>query len=153
MSEVKKRGRPPKANVERRRKRNVLGRGRYKLSTPEIPGYKTRWANDDGIRIQELTEMNDYDFVLSHEISNEVGDPNVGGGNQDLGARVSRVVGTKANGDPLYAYLLKIKKEFYEADQKEKQDRIDEVERQIKRGQFDQQIENKYGKVQIKRRA
>jgi len=144
----KKRGRPPKKNVERRRKKNVYGRGRYKLTTPEIQGYMTRWANDDGVRIQALTEQDDYDFVLKSEISNEVGDPDIEG-NSDMGSQVRRIVGTKENGEPLYAYLLKIRKEFYEENQKEKQDEIDEVERQIKRGQFKQPIENKYGQIKF----
>lgn len=142
----KKAGRPPK--VVRRRTRTIGGH-RVKLSAPKIMGYVTRWANDDGIRIHDLTENDDWDFVFKEEITREdrvsVGDPDISNVVKP-GEKVSVPVGTK-DGKALFAYLLKKKREYFDADFKEKQAELDKVEEQL----YNPDIDSKAGTLKIKR--
>lgn len=88
----------PKAQ---RRRRASTGGHSLKLSAPQRPGYKRRWVNDDGNRLAEADELA-YDFVHEQGITSS-----------DLGTRVSRLVGTKANGEPLRAYLMETPDELF----------------------------------------
>ena len=146
------RGRAQKRPV-RKRNRNKIDGMRQKLHAPEIPGYQTRWVNDYGGRVQSLTEHDDYTFVSKEEISDpsgrvEVGDPNVTPELQ-VGDRVARIVGAD-DGRPIYAYLMKKRKEFYLEDQVEKEKELLEVESQLKRGREDAAMFS-HGNVEINR--
>ncbi len=137
MTEKKGPGRPRKE--PRRRRRNVGGY-RVKMSAPKIPGFETYWANDIKNRIHELTVEDDWDFVTKEEVTKDgrvdVGDPDISNVVAPGESRVSIPVGTH-EGQPLYAYLLKKKKEYYDADKKEASKRIDEVEKQLHRTNMD----------------
>lgn len=61
--------------------------------------YSLRWVNDEGGRIQHLTQQDDYDVVEGVD---------------------SRIVGTTGDGKPLVARLLRKPKEFAEEDRKAK---------------------------------
>ena len=146
------RGRPKKGPVRRRDKEKIDGT-RYKLYAPEINGFVTRWVNDLNNRVHMLTNFDDWDFVSSQEISDQdgraiVGDPSV---TPELapGDRVARIVG-QVEGKPLYAYLLKKRKEFYEQDQAEKESDLLEVESQLKRSKEGSDFS--HGNVEIGRR-
>lgn len=65
--------------------------------------YSLRWVNDEGGRIQHLTQQDDYDVVEGVD---------------------SRIVGTTGDGKPLVARLLRKPKEFAEEDRKAKLDAI-----------------------------
>jgi hypothetical protein len=52
-------------------------------------------------------------------------------------------VGTNDDGTSINGILMKIPKEFYEADQKLKQQEIDKVDREIHRGKFQEKTEDK----------
>jgi hypothetical protein len=121
---------------EGRQTRVPLGVARLKLAVPEIPGYKSRWMNDDAGRIQ-MALQGGYEFVTPEEAPT-FGDPDIDNVNRDLGARVSRV-GDKSTGKRMY--LMKIKKEFYEEDQKAKTAKVEEADRLIKRGKLDDDVE------------
>ena len=54
--------------------------------------------------------------------------------NTDLGDKVRYLVGTSEKGDGLYAYLLKIKEEWWLEDQEEMQKRNDLVDDAIRSG-------------------
>lgn len=96
--------------LKQRRRRASVGGFKQKLEAPARPGYYRRWVNDDGARLGEL-HGNDYEFV--HE----------GGVKTDgLGQRVSRIVGTKANGEPMHAYLMEIPDEFRQEDLRAKEE-------------------------------
>lgn len=84
-----------------RRRRSTSGTNALKLSAPQRQGYTRRWVNDDRNRIAEADELA-YDFV--HEAGITSSDP---------GTRISRLVGTKANGEPLRAYLMESPDELY----------------------------------------
>ena len=146
------RGRPKKGPVRRRDKAKIDGT-RFKLYAPEINGFVTRWVNDLNNRVHMLTNFDDWDFVSSQEISAQdgraiVGDPSV---TPELapGDRVARIVG-QVEGKPLYAYLLKKRKEFYEQDQAEKESDLLEVESQLKRSK--EGADFSHGNVEIGRR-
>ncbi len=115
-TEPKRRGRPPLTetgnvladnlaapDARKRRRRASVGGHTLKLQAPTRAGYVRRWVNDDGNRIANAEELA-YDFVLDTSIQ--------GTGE---GSRVSRLVGTKANGEPLRAYLMETPKEEYRA--------------------------------------
>jgi hypothetical protein len=99
------------------RERGVFNGTNKKMSVvTEIPGYQLRWFNDQGNRIETAVGRAWWEFVTQDEIrmsdSNKVLDRN-----SDVGNRVRMIVGTTENNEPLYAYLLKIKKEWFEEDQ------------------------------------
>lgn len=119
-----------------RRSRTPLGRARQKLTVPELPGCKLRWINDVGGRLLQA-EAGGYEYVTKQEVGH-VGE-SVESGNTDVGNRVSKVVGKDENHNPLRAYLMKIKKTWYDEDQAEKQKQIDEVDRAIREGRHESQ--------------
>lgn len=84
-----------------RRVRKKVGALVSKLDAPLRQGETRRWVNDDGNRIAEVRELG-YEFVSETGI--QTADP---------GSRVSRLVGTKANGEPLHAYLMETPDELY----------------------------------------
>lgn len=79
----------------------------------------SRWFNDQDDRIMRA-EQAGYEYVSPDEIDG-VGDKEVHGGNTDLGSKVSRVVGRTNENQPIRAYLMKIRKDWYEEDQAEKE--------------------------------
>lgn len=124
-----------------RKERIPLGNARLKLTAPAKDGKVRRWVNDKGGRIQQAQE-GEYEFVADDGM--QIGDPGTDG-NQDLGSRVSRIVGTKEDGRPLSAYLMEIDKEIYDTDQMEKAKKLDEVDSEIRRGSFKQKpTDNRY---------
>ena len=106
-----------------RRRRASVGGHAMKLRAPQREGYVRRWVNDDGNRIADATELA-YDFVLDTSIEG-TGD----------GSRVSRLVGTKANGEPLRAYLMETPVEEYRAGLAEKEALNRQIDDAITRGE------------------
>lgn len=85
----------------KRRRRPSNGGHSLKLSAPTRPGYTRHWFNDDGNRLADAHELG-YDHV--HEAGIMATDP---------GTRTSRLVGTKANGEPLRAFLMETPDELF----------------------------------------
>lgn len=119
-------------NEEGRKQRIPVGVPRSKLAVPEIRGYQLRWFNDLEGRIQQAIDGG-YEFVSPDEAPTFGTPGDIDNVNRDLGARVSRVV-DKSTG--MRAYLMRIKKEFYEEDQAAKQSIIDETDHQIRKGRL-----------------
>lgn len=133
IPEVRRRGRPPvkeaapvvaKTEPEtdgkpaKRRRRASVGGHAMKLTAPSREGYSRRWFNDINNRIADADSLA-YDFVCEP-----------GTKSTDVGSRVSRLVGTKPNGEPLRAYLMETPDELYAEGMAEKQaynQRIDEA--------------------------
>jgi hypothetical protein len=86
---------------EKRRRRASVGGHAMKLQAPGRAGFTRRWFNDDGNRIADADELG-YDYVTDKGIKTS-----------SPGSRVSRLVGTKANGEPLHAYLMETPNELY----------------------------------------
>jgi hypothetical protein len=80
-----------------------------KLDAPLREGETRRWVNDDGNRIAECRELG-YEFVSEKGI--QTADP---------GSRISRLVGTKADGKPLHAYLMETPNELFAEGQSERE--------------------------------
>lgn len=132
--EPKRRGRPPVNQVGEtqaeapvkaatRRRRASVGGHSLRLEAPSRPGFERRWFNDDGNRIATAEELA-YSFVTDTSIS--------GTGE---GSRVSRLVGTKANGEPLRAYLMETPVEEYQAGLAEKEAHNRQIDDAITRGE------------------
>ena len=91
-------------------------------------GWHLHIFNDEGARIQEALEGG-YEFVTRDEVGSSLSD-RVTEVNTDLGEKVRFRVGTKEDGEGMFAYLMKIPKEWYLEDQKmlqEKNNRIDDA--------------------------
>lgn len=107
-----RRGRPPVADKTattageaaqpaKRRRRASVGGHAMKLSAPAKPGHTRHWFNDIRNRIAEAHELG-YDHVTEQGIKTD-----------GPGSRVSRLVGTKPNGEPLHAFLMETPDELY----------------------------------------
>lgn len=109
-----------------RSKRVPLGVPRMKMNAPQRPGYVRRWVNDDVGRL-DAAQQGGYEFVTGESTSE-------GGATDGMGTKISRVVGSRDNGQPITAYLMEIKQEWYDEDQQAKNRKIDENEAAIKVG-------------------
>jgi hypothetical protein len=123
-------------NVEegRQRRRSVFNGTSQKLSVNKlIPGYHLHVFNDsaDG-RLQQALDSG-YEFVSPEEVGGV--SSNVVDHNTDIGAKVRYLVGSSESG-PSYAYLMKIKQEWFDEDQVELQRRNDETDHAIKGGKL-----------------
>lgn len=127
---------------ERTRRTPITG-FRNKLTVQgQEPGYQYRIVNDDGDRIRMMEEVG-YELVTDKSI--KVGDKRVAVPAAE-GSPVKVAVGKGENGSPQYAYVMRIKKEWFEEDQKAKQASIDEAEKQMKRNA---RANADYGKIEI----
>lgn len=116
---------------ERRKRGDIDGLGQKLAVNTEnldMQTYQYRFVNDDPTRIQKFTNL-DWDFVPQDE-SAPVKDDNT-----DLGSVVSVVVGKDDFGNPKRAYLMRKYRDWYDDDQKEKQDDLDEQLARMRRGE------------------
>lgn len=124
-----------RSSVDRgeRPRRGVFNGTAQKLSVyGEIPGYHMHIFNDTPGRIEEALSAG-YEFVSPSEIGGVAA--NVVSRNTDLGDKVRFLVGTAEGGGGLYAYLMKIRQEWFEEDQSEQQRVNDRVDQAIRAGQ------------------
>jgi hypothetical protein len=125
-----RRGRPPKAETQQRRRKSRAVAGAKRLSVPEsLTNFKKfayRWINDDGIRFYSLTEEDDWELAPQN--------PKDEANSVDIGSAIKRVVGRNADGSPMYAYLCRKLRKFYDDDKADKQAVLDEELEQIRRG-------------------
>lgn len=127
----RRRGRPPvEAETEAtgapeptsRRRRAKIGEFAMKLGAPERPGFVRRWFNDNKNRIAEGEELA-YDFVTDKGVKST-----------DPGSRISRIVGSGENGEPLRAYLMETPEEYYQEGLAEKEAKNRQVDDAIAAG-------------------
>lgn len=104
-------------------------------------GYVMRWINDRDGRIERAL-AGGYEYVKPEEATS-VGSTEIGQGNTDLGGKVSKVV---SRGEPIIrAYLMKIKKKYYEEDQAAKEAVNAKVDEALGKGQAGgANVENAY---------
>lgn len=112
---------PPSEQPKRRRRSSVGGHA-MKLTAPSRPGFQRRWFNDDKNRLAEADELG-YDHVTEKGIKSS-----------GPGSRVSRLVGTKASGEPLRAFLMETPDELYAQGLAEKEGVCAEIDNAIKAG-------------------
>ena len=104
--------------IDAGRNRRPFGSLAQKLHYAQREGYHRHWFNDSPGRIQRALDAS-YTHVLEN------------------GKPVSRPVDVAPGGGALMGFLMEIPKEWWEADQKEVQDRIKEQEEGIIRGEAD----------------
>ena len=96
----------------------------------EAEGLVPRWVNDDdnGERLRQAQE-GDYDFIYAENV--EVGDKKE---KQEDRRKIRKLVGSNKDGSPKYAYLMAIRKEYYEEDQRAKEEINMKVDEAIRGG-------------------
>ena len=122
--EAPRRGRPPRArvNAESRRRRNSgslnrMTQMRLDIFPQEIldPAYVYRWVDTRPGRIHMATKMDDYDFVGAEELGDHF---NAMETDSESEGRVRMLVEEHA-GRPVYSYLCKKRRDYWESDQDE----------------------------------
>lgn len=128
------------AAVAQRPKRVPIGSRDILTVTGKEAGYHYRVVNDTGDRVQKFLNAG-YEFVASKDV--QIGDARVD--NPSAEGSKAQVSVDKLTGQK--AFVMRIKDEWYEEDQKAKQDRVKALEDAIKNpsGQTD------YGSVKIER--
>lgn len=156
MAIPQRRGRPPKTatttsasdNPEpqetkvagKRRRRGGVGGHQLKLGgVPVREGFVRRWVNDDANRLADVEELA-YTPVEDRRIQSS-----------DTGSRISRLVGTKATGQPLRAYLMETPADEYRVGVDEREENHRQIEAAIIAGRDStDKLENQYGHGEIK---
>lgn len=96
-------------------------------------GWHCHWFNDTEGRIARALQAG-YQHVAKSEV---MLNPSLTPLNNDPGELVRVAVGGDANGQPLYAYLMKLPEELWQEDQAAQQAGLDEVDKAISRGVSD----------------
>lgn len=109
-----------------------------KLSVPDIPGYHLHWMNGNPARIQAALQAG-YEFVDQDEVTvNNLGlaDDAGSSGSTDMGSRVSVLAGSGVDttGQAERLYLMKIKQEWWEEDQRVLEDRNEQIATTLRGG-------------------
>ena len=134
LAQKVRRGRPPRVRTESsepkrepqgRAERIPLGVQQDKLKASQRQGYVRRWINDNGSRVANA-KAGGWEFVREDSQASST----------DMGQGISRIVGTKEGGQPLNAFLMEIRKDWYDADQQEKQKAISATDDLIRRGEL-----------------
>lgn len=116
----------------KRPRRNLFNGTQQKLAVyGEIPGYRLYIFNDVPGRIEKALETG-YEFVMRDELEIETS-RTATEANTSTDSRVRYTISISGDG-PLYAYLMKIPKEWFEADQAEQQETIAASQRAMTRG-------------------
>lgn len=123
---------------ENTRKRIPLGT-RNVLTAPKKPGFVRRFVNDTSDRIQQFKDAG-WSVVKGE---GEAGDPKLGRASSMGGATNPEV------GQGQRAVLMELPTNYYEEDQQAKQNKIDQVEREIRRNSATEGRDGLSGKVTI----
>jgi C-terminal processing protease CtpA/Prc len=143
-------GRPRKSEQKAEKVKRVPFSGlrtRMQLSEEEYKalkraGYTAHWFNDQHGRIQKALAAG-YVFVHPTEATS-IGENQIGRENSDLAEKVSVIV--SRSGDPVRAYLMKIKTKLYEEDQSLKEQALQATDEMIKAARVDgSEVEKSYG--------
>ena len=114
----------------------LFQRGPQSISGDKDSNFVYRFVNDTGARIDQMKQAG-YEIVIDDDLT--VGDSRVSDATQQgSGKRVISKDGT-------VSYLMKQRKEFYEEDQKSKQEYVDATEQTMKQ----QASEGMYGSLKL----
>jgi hypothetical protein len=114
------------------RKRIPFGAARSKLTAPHRAGFVRRWFNDVNDRISRAKDAG-WDLVVDPDNAMPVGD-GPGTRNTELGAAVSQVVGVDDQRNPVRAYLMEVRQDWYDEDQARKVEETKQTDRAIAEG-------------------
>lgn len=126
----------PRGRVKRQ---PIRARGRLNVNGKD-PNYVYRFVNDIGDRVQMFQEAG---YELVDKSDHKIGDNRLDIASPD-GTHAKVSVGISPKGEAQRAYLMRIKREWYEEDQEAKQAEIRQVQEQIK----NPNIDGTYGKIQ-----
>lgn len=121
-----------------RTRRTPVGQRNVLTVNGKEPGYVYRIVNDSGDRVQEFLDAG-YEMVDANSV--RVGDKRVN--NASAEGSVSQV----SVGQGQKAFVMRIKKEWYDEDQAAKQAHVDRLEATIK----EKALDGTYGKLEISR--
>jgi len=110
-----------------RKKRVPLGVQRLKMAVSKRPGFKRRWVNDTGDRLNQAMEGG---YSLVSRDGAEFTEEDVANRNDSLNNAVSKPV----NSGEIKAFLMEIPTALYTADQKVKADNINRTEEGLRHG-------------------
>jgi hypothetical protein len=113
--------------TERRRKNTGVTGQRLGVveSMLDREKYAYRWLNDNPGRLMNKTKEDDWDIVFNDGVKED---------STDLGNAVRQVVGTHKDGSPLYAYLCRKPKTYFDEDQSSKHRDLDRQLEEMRRG-------------------
>jgi len=133
MDEEKRRGRPPRSEVEQQRRRRRKAHGGVKNlgvdeSLLDHDKFAYRWINDADVRMIQKTKYDDWNVMTQNggELKEDA---------TDFGNAVSKYTGVKKDGSPQVSYLCRKPRQWYEEDQTEKQTELDEQLARLRVGQ------------------
>lgn len=140
----KRRGRPPRqeqVKTERRRRGKMGPEAQMRMVVPHDwrehwKDYELRWVNDQKGRVRQKTVNDDWDICYSHELP----DASPLGEGEKGTPVMTQAAGIGGDGRPYNAYLLRKRKEYFEADKRERQAELDKQEKgllQYKQGTGD----------------
>lgn len=137
MARPKLEDRPSKINPSERPRRNPVNGTRDVLNVQgQEEGYHYCWVNEDNVPRYEQAS---YEFV-THEV--RIGDKLINNASQ-MGGKVSKAVGNGVTG-----YLMRVLDEYYKADMAALAADIDELEGTMK-AELNSGADGQYGKVEI----
>lgn len=123
---------------ERRVKRTPVNARNVLTITGMDPNYSYRFVNDSGDRVQAFLE-NGWEKVPAKEV--RVGDKRLGAASAEGSDAMASV------GQGMKAYVLRIRKDWYEEDQAAKQAHVNATEQATR----EQALDGTYGKLDITR--
>ena len=129
----------------KRPRRNMFNGTQQRLAVyGSIPGYHLHIFNDEAGRIEQALATG-YEFVEPHEVDLETS-RRVTETNGAVDNKIRHVVGKTEGNNAQYAYLMKIKQEYFDEDQKAAQDEISAKENYMLRngGSNADSIQNTY---------
>lgn len=119
--------RADEVRTERRRKRGATSLPGTKLTVDESKldrqNFAYRWAKDHGARMPQL-HADDWDPAPGEAVI----------GSQGAGTVGTKIGGTDEQGKPYGMVLMRKRKDWYDADQKEKQKPLDAIDASIRGG-------------------
>jgi hypothetical protein len=121
-----------------RPRRTPIGQRQVLSVTGKEPGFHYRFVNDTSERVQTFLD-NGWELVEQKDI--RIGDKRVGNPTTEGTAAKAHV------GQGQYAYVLRIRDEWYIEDQAEKQKYVDATEAAMK----DKALDGTYGKLELTR--
>lgn len=116
-----------RAEIEQRRRRrrsNSYQGSDLRLDVPQAlrnPDYVYGWLNDEKGKLQRRTLEDDWDFVTKDELNIPSHDDYGfnAKNNSETDNRIRREVDSGTSSRPIFAYLVKKRREFHEEDQRE----------------------------------
>lgn len=117
----------PEVQTKVRNKRKPFGIKVSRLAiSKQQEGFHYRWVNDEPGRLSQAIDGG-YDFVVPSEVGREPREDN----------KTREYAGLKADGGPMFTYLMKIPQEYYEEDQESAQEHLDSIDKAIRGGSLD----------------